>query len=691
MNSHHYQLILIIVFIRNFSAFQFPDRIQIESCSLDQFRCANGECISSPYLCDGKKNCQDGSDETRNECLKPEIICPKYAFRCNYGACVDGDVVCDGVDDCIDKSDEKQCTGERSKNITTTPLSGCKGTDQFRCENGQCIDDTRVCDGPPDCNDRSDESSTVCGRNECPQYTFRCSYGACVDGNLICNGVRNCADGSDEEPFINCRNNTNNKDTQTISINNSISNNTPEKVGTTTLSPLFTKNPLRKPCLRPNQPANGEWKLHKSQCYDNGDDHCSINNNITSMEPGTFLVYTCNFGYKLNSLGDVFCGPEGKWSSEPKCIEIRCKTLSSASTLAECTLNDEWTSCEMPVLPGTTAKVSCKSSYRQDIAVLGLQRDTVRCNSKGQWEPEPIRCIPVCGVRSYTNLKPLIVNGRRPNITEFPWHATLYRSESLSGESEKIFVCGATIIQDDLLITAAHCVYDEVSKKVDNPKRFFITTGNMFRDYDSPLHDSRIVHKRKVKKIYINCNYLGLEGNYARDIAILHVDKPFTFTSFLIPICLDTTTNDQTAIDVGKIGIVAGFGRTNFGQSSGVLQSLSVPVVPLNQCKSASVSSEAEKFITIDKFCAGYVNGSSVCDGDSGGGLAFSDRGLWYLRGIVSVGIGSKVSGGGLRTCDNDLYSLYTKISSHISWIQDVIFKLETHRDIPSCRQYNTR
>lgn len=68
--------------------------------------------------------------------------------------------------------------------------------------------------------------------------------------------------------------------------------------------------------------------------------------------------------------------------------------MSSASTLAECTLHDQWTSCEIPVPPATRATVSCRNSYRQDTAVLGLQRDTVRCNSNGRWEPEPIRCVP---------------------------------------------------------------------------------------------------------------------------------------------------------------------------------------------------------------------------------------------------------------------------------------------------------
>lgn len=105
----------------------------------------------------------------------------------------------------------------------------------------------------------------------------------------------------------------------------------------------------------------------------------------------------------------------------------------------------------------------------------------------------------MCGVKPHTDLKPLVVRGRRPNITEFPWHATLYKSNTNGGE--KKFRCGATIIQDDLLITAAHCVYNEVDKKVGDADKFAIATGNIFRDYNSPLHDSQIVHKRNVSNL----------------------------------------------------------------------------------------------------------------------------------------------------------------------------------------------
>ncbi|XP_014610522.1 PREDICTED: limulus clotting factor C-like [Polistes canadensis] len=271
-----------------------------------------------------------------------------------------------------------------------------------------------------------------------------------------------------------------------------------------------------------------------------------------------------------------------------------------------------------------------------------------------------------CGNVSTLNAKPFIVNGI--NAKFLPWHATLYEAKQINGPKE--FICGATIITENFLVTAAHCVFDETISRVKDPRQFYVATGNTNRDYDYEQHDIRFVKKARVKHIYVHCNYLGSLGNDAFDIALLQIEVPFVFTNMLVPACLDGS------IIQSGLGVVAGFGFTASMSSSPRLQITKLPYVSATQCKAINNSVIYEQYVTSDKFCAGYTNGTSVCNGDSGGGLVFQAGGLWFLRGIVSIGISANLEAGNVF-CNTRFYSLYTRISYYLPWMQEIIYKLE--------------
>eukprot|EP00116_Pleurobrachia_bachei_P017890 sb/3478152/ len=44
-------------------------------CGPDFFVCGNGECIFRDWMCDGTKECSDGSDESHDSCM--ETSCPR--------------------------------------------------------------------------------------------------------------------------------------------------------------------------------------------------------------------------------------------------------------------------------------------------------------------------------------------------------------------------------------------------------------------------------------------------------------------------------------------------------------------------------------------------------------------------------------------------------------------------------------
>ena len=71
----------------------------------------------------------------------------------------------------------------------------------FQCDRvAQTVPYTLVCNGLPDCLDRSDE--TFCRHLPCLYYEHRCDNGQCVDvrlrSNIRCDRVTDCYDGSDE-------------------------------------------------------------------------------------------------------------------------------------------------------------------------------------------------------------------------------------------------------------------------------------------------------------------------------------------------------------------------------------------------------------------------------------------------------------------------------------------------------------
>ena len=65
-------------------------------------------CIPRALVCDGVKDCKDGSDEKFDLCVNPPCR-NSTKFRCKSGLCISNLLRCNKQFDCLDKSDEDHC------------------------------------------------------------------------------------------------------------------------------------------------------------------------------------------------------------------------------------------------------------------------------------------------------------------------------------------------------------------------------------------------------------------------------------------------------------------------------------------------------------------------------------------------------------------------------------------------------
>ncbi|XP_076053983.1 trypsin-1-like [Oratosquilla oratoria] len=269
----------------------------------------------------------------------------------------------------------------------------------------------------------------------------------------------------------------------------------------------------------------------------------------------------------------------------------------------------------------------------------------------------------ICGIRrsSVPDLITRVVGGSSAENHEFPWQVSLqWRYNWYT-----YHVCGAAVLDERWVITAAHCVHQFTVNDL------IVVAGEHHLKKKEGSEQTRYI-QRIIEHPDYNTN------TQENDIALIQLKSPLNIDGMTVsPICMPPYMHNFT-----DDCIVAGWGKTSEGgSSSDYLQKVIVPIISDNACKTAYRSIGYTGPIVDSMMCAGFEQGAKdACQGDSGG--PFVCRGpdsYYYLSGIVSWGVGC---------ARPNVPGVYTEVSRFSKWINSV---LSNPRASASTRPVNVR
>lgn len=324
--------------------------------------------------------------------------------------------------------------------------------------------------------------------------------------------------------------------------------------------------------------------------------------------------------------------------------------------------------------------IACDNAQLKAIAKLGtvmkLCNEDLFCCISEEFITQPI-AIPSFEIANrishnmcveYSNKTKNLVNGLDDKISygvnaepgDYPHMATL-GSETEDGI---LWLCGGSLISDKYILTAAHCL--TFREKITH-----VQLGQV------KLSDVKEENIFKLDKIFIHPDFIRRKAY--NDIALIKLQKTVDFTPLIKPACLTTL---QTNYELQATG----WGDTHKRQNmTDILQTVTLD--RLDNLKCSEIPFVQEKLpggLRESQMCAVSSEYKDTCQGDSGGPiqeLIFTKK-LHNIVGITSRGV--------RPYCGRpDIPGIYTRVSSYLPWIEDIVWPKPKRISVEMCEKYS--
>lgn len=247
--------------------------------------------------------------------------------------------------------------------------------------------------------------------------------------------------------------------------------------------------------------------------------------------------------------------------------------------------------------------------------------------------------IALCDAQTIRDKYPKIVNGTDADISEAPFLVSL---QYILSPTEIFHTCGGSILNQEWILTAAHCIEDEF------PESYLVeyATTEISNGHG---HGEKIAY---VDQLIWHEEYDNEELRH--DIGLVRVKTPLE--SDLYDLYARLPIRGQY-FSTGTPTVLFGWGQLGTGlESTTILQKVNLQFYSRYDC--AKLHNPG--WILTNNICAGVPDGyQGQCNGDSGGPLIVNG----VVVGIVSWSI---------KPCTVPPYpGVFTAVSPYIDWIEE--------------------
>lgn len=247
---------------------------------------------------------------------------------------------------------------------------------------------------------------------------------------------------------------------------------------------------------------------------------------------------------------------------------------------------------------------------------------------------------------STIDIESRIVNGRPSTRGQFPYYAlVLIKTKNGTG------ACGGSLISNQWVLTAAHCVVDAQS--------FEVHLGAL--NLSNKTESGRVIVQSKTAFAHP----LYVPSVVWNDIALIALEAPVEFSDTIKAIQLPINTKPLAP---GTPLTAIGFGLRNTSDTTlaPVLQHAVLNVITNRECRKDFPFLIGRKSVV----CTRGLALESACNGDSGGPLVRLD--VINPSDTTLIGL---TSFGSIEGCHLGHPSVFTRIQSYLPWISYIITK----------------